>query len=333
MGFWNKLKKPFFVLAPMDGVTDTVFRQIVATLAPPDVLFTEFASTDGLFSSGSQPTLMRLKYTKTQHPIVAQIWGNNPENYYKAAKLLEKLGFDGIDINMGCPDRNIVKKGCCSGLINNPQLALELINATKKGAPNLPISVKTRLGYKNVNMDWIKQLLEANLCALTIHGRTVSEMSKVPAHWDEIGKIAKMRNSLNKKTLIIGNGDVVSYQDAMKKTKLYGVDGIMIGRAIFTNPYVFKKNEKNISVNERFLLLSNHVKLFNKTWEGEKNINIMKKFYKMYIKDFDNAKVIREKLMQINSAKETLIALENLSKTTLRGENWNRLEEPYFDTF
>ena len=312
--FWDKLKKPFLVLAPMENVTDTVFRQIIVKCAAPDVFFTEFTSTDSLLSAKPDDAMKRLKFTKVERPIVAQIWGNDPEKYLKSAKIISDLGFDGIDINMGCPDRHIVKKGCCSGLINNPTLAKEIVSAAKEGAKNLPVSVKTRLGYRSISTEWIETLLELNLPALTIHGRTVSEMSKVPAHWDEIKNIVEMKNNISKNTLIIGNGDVKSYNEAIEKVGQTGADGIMIGRGIFSNPWIFSKSVKpeDTLLQKKIELLIDHINLFVKTYDNKKHYEIMKKFYKMYINDFPNAGAIRAQLMALSTPEETVEFLKNI---------------------
>ena len=292
----------------MEDVTDTVFRQIVASCGKPDVFFTEFTNADGLCSKGREIVAKRLIFTKEERPIVAQIWGNNPENYYKSAKLIRVMGFDGIDINMGCPDKTVVKRGLCSGLINNPSLAEEIILAAREGAKGLPISVKTRIGYKNIETKWIGFLLGLKLEAITVHARTVYEMSKVPAHWDEIGKVVKLRNSMKAKTLIIGNGDVKSIDEAQQKYKQYKVDGIMIGRGIFNNLWVFNRNinPKNIPYKEKLQLLIKHIELFDKTWGKTKNFAIMKKFYKIYISDVPDASDFRSKLMEFKTAHKTL---------------------------
>lgn len=313
--FWKELKKPFLALAPMDDVTDTVFRQIIKECYPPDVFFTEFTSTDALVSSGKNDSLKRLRFTKIEHPIVAQIWGNNPQNYLKSAKMIAEMGFDGIDINMGCPDRKIVKRGSCSGLIKNPTLACELIAAAKEGAPDLPVSVKTRLGYSKVDKKWIATLLKTNLAALTVHGRTVAEMSKVPAHWQEIAKIVKMRDKINKETLIIGNGDVKSYQEAKNRAEKHRVDGVMIGRGIFLNPYVFSPANKEITIEQRIKLLIKHIKLFQATWRGSKNFDILRKFFKTYINNFPEASKIRNELMLLKE-KELADYVDKLAKST-----------------
>lgn len=311
--FWQKLKKPIFCLAPMEDVTDTVFRQIIASVSPPDVFFTEFTNIDGLFSKGKDKVITRLLYTKKENPIIAQVWGINPDLFYKAGKLIEEMGFDGIDINMGCPQRKIIKNGSCSALIKNHKLASEIINATKKGVKNIPLCVKTRIGFNTIETDsWITFLLKQDIDCLVIHGRTVKEMSDVPVHWDEIKKAADIRNSLNKSTIIIGNGDIKSYQDGMEYTKKYGTDGVMIGRGIFSNPWFFNP-QRNALVNDpktMLALLLTHMKLFNKTWGHSKNFAIMKKFYKMYISNFTNAKTLREELNQLHSPLESIEYLE-----------------------
>lgn len=302
--FWKKLPKPFVALAPMEDVTDFVFREIVATELPrPDVMFTEFTNVEALNSNGFDKTIHRFKFSKNQRPIVAQIWGLKPENYFKSAKLIEKLGFDGIDINMGCPDRAVVKIGACSALINNKSLAKEIIEAVKKGSKKLPISVKTRIGFKKiVTEEWITFLLEQNIDALTIHGRTVKEMSDVPANWDEIKKAVEIKNKISPKTVIVGNGDVKSYSEVIKRYKNYNVDGVMIGRGIFSNPWIFDKNDKKHTPDEYKNILINHLKLLDQ----EKYFDEVKKFFKMYICNFEGANKLRAKLMQTKSVKEAL---------------------------
>ena len=255
---WNTLEKPFLVQAPMEDVTDTVFRQIIAKCGKPDVFFTEFTNVEGMCSKGRDHVGRRLIFTSVERPIVAQIWGLDPSKFFETAKMVKDMGFDGIDINMGCPEKSVVKRGACAGLIHNPTLAKEIIEAVKKGAGDLPISVKTRIGIKEIETEvWIEFLLKQNLDALTVHGRTVKEMSDVPAHWDEIGKVVKLRDKLNVNTLIIGNGDIKSLDDALEKHKKYKVDGIMIGRGIFENLWIFDKkiNPQNISSEAKLKLL------------------------------------------------------------------------------
>lgn len=301
--FWTKLPRGFTVLAPMDDVTDVVFRQVVAKNARPDVFFTEFTNCDGICSAGREKLLPRLKFTKDQRPIVAQIWGANPETYRETAELCQDLGFDGIDINMGCPEHNIVRQGACSALINNPELAGQIIQAVKDGAPNLPVSVKTRLGVKQIETErWISFLLDQDLAAITIHGRTAKEMSKTAVHWDEIAKAVKLRNDSKKPTIMIGNGDILSITESDQKIAETGLDGIMIGRGIFANPWIFEKTPQTHTISDRIKLAIKHLTLFDKTYGKTKNYNIMKKFFKSYINNFDGAAEFRAQLMETKTA-------------------------------
>lgn len=316
MNFWEKLEKPFLCLAPMEDVTDTVFRQMVATLRQaqghgPDVFFTEFTNVEGLCSEkGRDEPMKRLRYSDIERPIVAQIWGKEPENFLKAAKLIVDLGFDGIDINMGCPQRDVIQKGCCIALVNNRSLASEIIKATKKGAGKLPVSVKTRIGLdKIITEDWCGFLLEQKLDALTAHGRTAKEMSAVPAHWDEIAKVVRMRDEMKIETVIIGNGDVKSAQEAEKSAQEYGVDGVMIGRGILENIAAFSAQRKVLSAQERINLLREHLKLWEETWGKTKNFSVMKKYFKIYIRDFDGVGELRAKLMETDSIGEAITCL------------------------
>ena len=238
---WTRLIKPFSVLAPMEEVTDAVFRQLILECSRPDVFFTEFVNVDALNSPGREEAMLRLKYQKQEHPIVAQIWGTNPENFEKATRDIKKLGFDGIDINMGCPQKKVVKLGAGAALINNHQLVSQIIAATKRGAGALPVSVKTRIGYKSIGTkEWISYLLHQNLDALTVHARTQKEMSKVPAYHDQFKTVISLRDKISPSTIIIGNGDIENYHDGIKLSKKYNLDGFMIGRGIFKDVYCFK---------------------------------------------------------------------------------------------
>lgn len=303
--FWQRLKKPFLALAPMDDITDVVFREIIAKIAKPDVMFTEFTNVEGLNSPGKDHLLPRLMITPKQRPIVAQIWGKEPKNFLLAAELITDLGFDGIDINMGCPDRQILKQGCCAALINNQPLAKEIIKATKKGAPTLPISVKTRLGIDRIQTEeWISFLLKQNLSAITIHARTAKEMSKTPARWEEIAKAVTLRDKIAPQTLIIGNGDIESKEEGLEKASQTACDAVMIGRGVLHNPWIFEKSQKLHSANERINLLTLHLKLFQKTWGNNKNFETIKKFAKAYISNFEGALVLRHTLMQAHTYKQ-----------------------------
>lgn len=269
MNIWDESKKPIMVLAPMDDVTDTVFRQIIADCAKPDIFFTEFVNVDGLQSVGREKLIHKLRFTTKEQPIVAQIWGKNPDNYEKTAKELASMGFTGIDINMGCPVKTVVKDGCCIALADNRELAGKIIKSTQKGADSkVPVSVKTRLGNKQVDMSWIEFLLEHKLDALIIHGRTGKQMSKVPADWYKIGEVKKLRDKISPKTKIIGNGDVESREQAEELAKKYELDGIMIGRGIFHDPFVFSKKSPwpECSERKKLDLYKKHVQLFRDTY-------------------------------------------------------------------
>ena len=330
--FWLKIKKPIFCLAPMADVTDCAFRQIIAKYGQPDVFWTEFVSADGLCSMGKNKLLINLKYGENERPIMAQIFGSNPENIKKASTLCKKLKFDGLDINMGCPDKSVEKQRAGAALMKNPKLAREIIRAAKKGGGGLPISVKTRLGYrKNEMKTWISALLEENIAVLTVHLRTRQEMSDVPAHWNLMKKIVAIRDKMKVKTLIIGNGDVLSLEEARKKVEETGCDGVMLGRAIFGNPWLFcnlrsehilkstdifllknsscsRQSRSQVflkyvpSLQEKLKVMVEHTKLFEKMLDRHKNFATMKKHYKAYANGFKGAKELRVKLMKAENA-------------------------------
>ncbi len=319
MSFLQQLPKPFFILAPMDDVTDTVFRRIVRSCAAPDVYFTEFVNVDGLQSPGRSKLMKKLLFTAEEQPIIAQIWGLKPENYYKTAQELVEMGFSGIDINMGCPAKSEVNAGACSALINNRPLAVEIVKATQEGAAGrVPVSVKTRLGFNEVDFTWHELLLQQNLDMLTIHGRTRKEMSKVPARWEDIGHIRQMRDDMNVNTLIVGNGDVVNRQHGLRLAEKHQLDGIMIGRGVFHDPYAFAENSpwETIPQPERIALYRRHVELFAKTWkDGERPVYTLNKFCKIYIQGFSGAKEMREKLMAADSVANLLAMLCDLDQS------------------
>lgn len=281
----------------------------------PDVYMTEFTSTDGMMSKGRDKVEHRLLYTEKEKPLIAQIWGTKPELFYESAKRVASLGFDGIDINMGCPARDITQHGACSRLITNHALAKEIVLATKKGAPNLPISVKTRCGYNSwVTEEWFTFLLSLPLDALTVHGRIAKEMSKFPANWDEIGKVVKLRDEINPHIQIIGNGDIESNEEAMQKAKQYNLDGIMIGRGMFGNLWIFNKDvdPQTVPIKQKLELLITHIQLFEKTWGENKPVEILKKFYKVYVSGMENASEIRMKLMECKDSEETVRYVQEL---------------------
>jgi len=317
-GFWGKLEKPIMAVAPMADVTDSAFRVLIAKYGKPDVMFTEFVSCDGLCSDEGRPNLLiDLQYTEKERPIVAQVFGNNPECFYKCAKLIKELGFDGIDINMGCPDKAICKQNSGAALIKNPKLAKEIIKATKRGAGKLPVSVKTRIGYTKENLkEWLIHLIEAEPAVIIVHARTKKEMSKVPADWELLGKVVKeIKKNIpaDKRPIFIGNGDVKSLKEAKDKAKQYSLDGIMIGRGIFGNPWFFnpKKNLKNIKLSDKLKVLVEHTNLYEKLLGKKKAFDIMKKHFKAYVTGFDGAKELRIKLMACKNAREVKEVIKN----------------------
>jgi len=307
--YLDTLPKPFLVLAPLDDVTDTVFRRVIASCASPDLFFTEFTNVDALQSPGRQNTLKRLQYTGKEQPLIAQIWGKTPENFYKTAQELVEMGFVGIDINMGCPDKAVVKNGCGGGLIENRQLASEIIQATQEGAGGkIPISVKTRIGFKEYDPDWLQHVLSHKLNMLSIHLRTVKEMSLVPAHWELADEVRNLRDKVSPTTSLVGNGDVMSRNQAEELAEKHNYDGIMIGRGVFHDPFVFSAASpwETYSKNQKLDLYQRHIELFAATWGDARKLHTLNKFCKIYINGFAGAKELRDKLMHAGSAKELL---------------------------
>ena len=287
--FWQKLDRPFTVLAPMDGVTDVVFREVIADIGKPDVFFTEFVNADGL-THNPKIVGQKLKFTPKQRPIVAQIWGINPISIEKAVRIIEKLKFDGVDINMGCPQKTVVKNGGGAAMIKNPTLAKEIIAAAKG---ELPLSVKTRLGFdKVITNEWISFLLEQKLAAIIIHGRTAKQMSAGVANWEEIGKTVILRDKISPQTLIIGNGDIKTLNQVSEMQKKYGIDGVMIGRGIFANLAVFN-SETILTKKQKIDLAIKHLEL----WDN-RDFEAIKKYFKIYINNFRGAGALRQKLMK-----------------------------------
>jgi nifR3 family TIM-barrel protein len=316
--FWHNLPKPFFVLAPMADVTDCAFREMIAkysrhgqALGGPHVFWTEFVSADGLCSPGREVLLRDLEFSENERPIVAQLFGSNPENMFKAAKLCAEKGFDGIDINMGCPDKSIEKQGAGAAMIKDPKKAQAIIRAAQEGS-GLPVSVKTRIGYSKVEWkEWLPYILEMKPAALTVHLRTRKEMSLVPARWDMMSEIVefvreKNREYENEGMPVIGNGDVLSVSHARELAEKSGCDGVMLGRAIFGNPWLFdeNKNKEEIELSEKFRVMVEHTKLFEEKLGDIKSFAIMKKHYKAYVNGFDGAKELRVKLMEKENAQE-----------------------------
>jgi tRNA-dihydrouridine synthase len=305
--FWQDLPRPFFILAPMEAVTDVVFRHVVANAARPDIFFTEFTNASSYASEkGIHSTRGRLTFTSDEQPMVAQIWGSKPDQFAHMARGLADMGYSGIDINMGCPDKSVVKGGAGSGLIRTPELAAQLIASAKEGG--LPVSVKTRLGYSSVDewRDWLTHILKQDVVNLTIHLRTRKEMSKVDAHFELIPEIKKLRDEIAPQTLLTINGDVRDRQHGEEIVEKYGVDGVMIGRGIFTNPFAFETEKREHPREELLALLNTHLDLFDKySIELEpRRYEPLKRFFKIYIRDFPGASELREQLMHTKSTDE-----------------------------
>ena len=302
--FWKGLPKPFFVLAPMADVTDAAFRKVIARRAKPDVTWTEFVSADGLVRAtpeGKQKLLKDLIYTEGERPIIAQLFGSRPEYMAEAAKLVKELGFDGIDINMGCPDKTIEKQGAGAAMIKSPEKAKEIIRAAKSAG--LPVSVKTRIGFNTVQIDeWIPALLSEGISALTVHARTRKEMSKVPARWEFVKQVVELRDKIAPETLIIGNGDVKTIEEGQGRVKETGCDGIMIGRGVFGSPWRFSREGYTPTLKEKAEALLEHIQIFDKELGSTKSFALMKKHFKSYFLGEENIHEFREKLMGSDSA-------------------------------
>ncbi|MGB3072659.1 MAG: tRNA-dihydrouridine synthase [Candidatus Moraniibacteriota bacterium] len=302
--FWQTLPRPFFALAPLANVTDAVFRQHIIRHSRPDVLWTEFVSADGLCHPKGREALLRdLRFDENERPIVAQLFTAHPGKMFEAAKLIATLGFDGLDINMGCPDKNVMKQGAGAACMKDPLLAQELIQAARSGVDDkIPISVKTRLGFNDdVLEEWLPVLLEAKPALITVHARTKKEMSQVPARWERVKRAVEI--AAGSGTLIVGNGDVTDLRDARAKARETGCDGVMLGRAIFGNPWLFDE-AKEVTVGEKVRSALEHTRLFVDVWGETKSFELMKKHYQAYINHFPLAKELRVALMECHSVGE-----------------------------
>ena len=310
MNFWDQFEKGFTILAPMEGVTDIAFRQVIAKAARPEIFYTEFTNVNSYTSEkGRHNALERFRYEPEEQPIVAQIWGTKPEMIAETAKALKELGYQAIDLNMGCPDRHVVATGGGSGLIRTPELAKEGIRAAKTAG--LPVSVKTRLGYSRVDewRGWLTNILEEKPAALTIHLRTKKEMSKVEAHSELVPEILALKNELSPETKLIINGDIKNRQDGQKYIE-QGADGIMIGRGVFANPYCFEKEPKEHSREELFDLMEYHLDLYEKYELSP--YDPLKHFYKIYINNYPGASEIRARFMETKTIPEARALLEEI---------------------
>ncbi|MDB5188642.1 MAG: tRNA-dihydrouridine synthase [Candidatus Nomurabacteria bacterium] len=359
MNFWQEIKnkkQPFFCVAPMADVTDPAFRRLIAKYGKPDVMWTEFVSANGLMSGGRKVLQRDLEFSEIERPIVAQLFSADPDNMEKAARLCAELGFDGIDINMGCPDKTIEKQGAGAAMIKSPEVAVAIIAAAKRGAGDIPVSVKTRVGYNAVEIqEWISLLLQQDIAALTVHVRTRKELSKVPAHWEYLKEVVALRDAIAPQTVIIGNGDVTSLTDGRLRAAAAGADGVMVGRALFGNPWFFdeyremvasipKKSRffskaqkipffgkyfqtrrtaaqsavQPISIEERLSVMVEHTQLFEQLLGDIKSFSIMKKHYKAYCTGFAGAKELRIKLMdEAKNAADVEVIVKHFFKNVL----------------
>lgn len=314
--FWRDLPRPFFVLAPMEDVTDVVFRQVVSQAGRPDVFFTEFTNSDSYcHPEGMKSVRGRLIFTEDEQPMVAHIWGDNPEYFRQMSIGMAELGFKGIDINMGCPVPNVATRGKGSGLILRPDVAAELIQAAKAGG--LPVSVKTRLGFTELKEmhDWLTHILKQDIANLSIHLRTRKEMSQADAHWELIPEIKKLRDSIAPNTLLTINGDIPDRKKGLELAEKYGIDGVMIGRGIFKNPFAFEKEPKDHSTTEYLNLLRLQLDLQDQYAEElPRSITGLHRFFKIYVKGFPGAGELRNQLMNTKSTDEVRALLDKFEE-------------------
>ena len=321
--FWEALPQPAIVLAPMADVTDAAFRAMFAKYGPPHVMWTEFVSADGLYHTralqhmpdAENPLMRDLVFGADERPIVAQLFSAHPSMMEYGASVVAELGFDGIDINMGCPDKSIEKQGAGAALMKDPTRARELIRAAKRAGGGLPVSVKTRVGYNQVELEtWLPELLAEEPAAVTIHARTRKEMSLVPARWEHVAHAVALRNELAPNTKILGNGDVQTLEEAYTKAAQTGADGVMIGRGIFGNPWFFSgltnaTHESHApTVAEKLRALVEHCELFERHC-SHKSFAVMKKHFKAYAHGFPGASELRTALMQCEHAHAVEVCL------------------------
>ncbi len=323
--FWQSLQKPVYALAPMENVTDTVFRRILIECGAPHVFFTEFTRVEQVTAYPRRGLPARMRCQSSERPLIVQIWGTDPELYRRAAAIISQLGYNGIDINMGCPVRRIRNKGSCSGLIINPGLAAEIIAATREGARSqpsrtLPVSVKTRIGFdRPVTDEWIGFLLQQDIDLLTVHARTAFQESEGPVNHAAILRTVALRNQLAPRTLIFANGDIRSVAEGGRLCSRLGVDGVMIGRAVFSDPYLFSPLGENPQIfadqtpRQKIALMQRHIRLHQETWNGARNYEVLKRFYKIYLVGFEGAIELRDRLNRTHDYRSALVEIDEFS--------------------
>jgi tRNA-dihydrouridine synthase len=367
VNFWNTLPRPIVGLSPMDGVTDASFRRIAATYGKPDLTITEFASVEGI-CHGAESELRQLLFSEVERPVIAQIYGAEPEAFFHVAQLVCDLGFDGIDINMGCPAKKVSARGCGAGLIKDPARASAILQETRRGiaawadgaplsilkrhpkvadwyaqfrlnkmgafyakrdplSPRqiLPVSLKTRLGIDQVVIrEWVEHLLKENPAAISIHGRTLTQRYRGTADWDAISEAVETARGSG--TLILGNGDILSLNDAALRIRQSGVDGVLIGRAALGNPWIFRKREElrrkcntpdlktnpettlmppdtPVTLEERFHVALEHAKIFQETCGVSRFVGL-RKHLGWYCRGFPGARALRAKIVRVNNLGE-----------------------------
>jgi tRNA-dihydrouridine synthase len=324
LGIWEGLKRPFSVLAPMEDVTDTVFRRVVAAVGAPDLFFTEFTNTDGLCSAGRPRVIGRLRYTPAERPLIAQIWGNNPDFYRRVAVEVREMGFDGLDINMGCPVRKVVLRGSCGALIERPDRAAELIAAAKDGAGPLPVSVKTRIGVNSPRTEeWLGFLLSQRIAALTVHGRIVAQQSDGRADWNAVACAVRLRDVAGLPTRIVGNGDVKTPAEFIQRVRETGADGVMIGRGIFEDLRLFASIREAIAgsgvgesafsdlpTQHKLEFFRAHLALHLDTWGPGRGFDVLKKFAKTYLRAFEGAPRLANAILRTHTHEAALAVLD-----------------------
>lgn len=309
---------PFFALAPMYDVTDTAFRQMFVRYGKPDVMYTEFTSAEGLLHpQGAAHVAHLVEYTPQEQPLVAHLFSADPSAMRAAARSVATRGFAGVDINMGCPVKNIQKQGCGAAMICNPDNAVAVLEAARSGVADagraIPVSIKTRIGYTRVEewREWLSHILAAHPAALAVHLRTKKEMSDVPAHWELMSGIVALRDAISPETVLIGNGDIASVDEGVRRAQASGCDGIMVGRGVFGNPWFFSRetNGQPPSVDARLTALSEHIALYEKHFTGVKNFEVMKRHFSAYVRGFAGAAALRAALMETHTAAEALAVL------------------------
>ncbi|AAX17237.1 tRNA dihydrouridine synthase [Borrelia hermsii] len=328
MNFLSNMSRPIMILAPMEDVTDTVFRNLIHLIGNgkdvPDIYFTEFISVKGLLNKSKQSMQHILtKNDELNRPLIAQIWGKEPDEFFKAIEILSNLGFWGIDLNMGCPKKKIVKKGVCSALINNKSLAREIIMASKEACLKfgLPLSVKTRHGffYSEVE-DWLGFLLELGIDMLIVHPRLAVNQSEGPIDVAVFHELVKLRDQINPSALIIGNGGILSLEQAHQIVREYSIDGVMFGCGIFRNLNLFRKGLSNFlsnNLNYRLNILKLHITDFHSTWSLTKDFNKLKKYFKIYFNEDERHSEYFYNIMNSSNYDELF---ENLSRMDIGDE-------------